>query len=224
MSEQEWNWDGAEREFERAIELNANCAVAHQGRGLLKSYRRQHDEAIESMKRALELDPLSLPFNRNTAVALEMAGRYDEALEVAKRATEMDPDYMFVHFIQGIIYTMKSMYEEAFAEFELEERSFGGKYPLLEASRATAYARSGRTRDAERILDDLRSAYSHSLLSPFCVAQVCFALGRKDEGFEWLERAYEERDRWLRLVGLLDKPSMAGGDPRLAALLKKMGL
>ena len=223
LSEQEWDWDGAEREFERAIELNANCAVAHQGRGLLKSYGRQHDEAIESMKRALELDPLSLPFNRNTAVVLEMAGRYNEALEVAKRTVEMDPDYMFVHLIQGIIYTMKLMYEEALAEFELEERVFGGRYPLLGASIATVYARSGRTQDAERILDNLKSAHPHSLLSPFCVALVCFALGRKDEGFEWLERAYEERDRWLRIVALLDKPSMAGDDPRLAALLKKIG-
>jgi len=224
MSEQEWDWDGAEREFERAIELNANCAVAHHGRGMLKSYTRQHDEAIESMKRALELDPFSLPFNRNTAIALEMAGRYDEALEVAKRTTEMDPDYMFVHFVQGIIYMMKSMYEEALAEFELEERAFKGRYPLLTASIATTYAKSGRTQDAERILDDLRSASPRALLSPFCVAQVCFALGRKDEGFEWLEKAYEERDRWLRLVALLDGPSMAGDDPRLAALLKKIGL
>ncbi len=224
LSEQEWDWDRAEREFGRAIELNANCAVAHQGRGMLRSYRRQHDGAIESMKRALELDPLSLPFNRNTAVVLEMAGRYDEALEVAKRATEMDPDYMFVHFIQGVIYTMKSMYEEALTEFELEERAFGGRYPLLDASIATVYARSGRAQDAERILDNLRSACSSSRLSPFCVAQVCFALGRKDEGFEWLERAYEQRDRWLRLVALLDGPSMAGDDPRLAALLKKIGL
>jgi serine/threonine protein kinase/tetratricopeptide (TPR) repeat protein len=224
VSEQEWDWAGAEAEFKRAIELNPNYAAAYHGLGGLMSYEGRFDEALEAMNRAIELEPLSLIINRNMVYELELAGRYDEALEAAKRAADLDPDYDFLHLFTGIIYVDKSMFDEAFAELELEERAYGGRHPLLDAWTGVAYARSGRTSDAERILEDLKSRCHEPQVQMLSIAHLCFLLDRRDEGFEWLERSYENRDGWLRFVMRLRRPYLAGDDPRLTDLLRRMGL
>ena len=223
-SEHRWDWEGAENEFKRAIELNPNCAAAHHGYGALMSYEGRFDEAVEAMNRAIELDPLSLAINRSMVFVLETAGQLDEALEAAKRAADLDPDQVFVHVLTGIIYVDKSMFDEAFAEFELEERAYGGRHPLVDAWTGVAYARSGRTNDAERILEDLKSRCREPQVQMLNIAHLCFLLDRRDEGFEWLEKSYDNHDRWLRLVIRLRRPYLAGDDPRLTDLLRRMGL
>jgi serine/threonine protein kinase/tetratricopeptide (TPR) repeat protein len=224
ISEQEWSWDDAEHEFKRAISLNPGCAVALHGYGLLMAYMGRFDEGMEAMQRALELDPLSPGINRNAAFVLEAAGRYDEALETAKRTAEMDQDYPLLHLMTGIIYLGKSMPAEALAEFELEEQAFGERTRTLEAWVACALALSGETQRAESTLESLKKAHARGQTSAVNVAQVCFVLGMMNEGFEWLAKAYDDHDRWLRLVRRFRRPYLAGDDPRLDSLLSRLGL
>jgi TolB-like protein/Tfp pilus assembly protein PilF/predicted Ser/Thr protein kinase len=224
LCEQEWDWAGAERELRRAIELNPNYADAYHGLGGLMSYVGRFDEAVAAMNRAVELDPLSLVINRNIVYELELAGRFDEALDAAKRAADLDPDYDFLHLMTGIVYVGMSMFDEALAEFELEERAYGARHPLLDAWIGVAYARSGRTSDAERILEDLKGRCREPQVQMLNIAHLCFLLDRRDEGFEWLERSYENHDGWLRHIVRLRRPYLAGDDPRLTDLLRRMGL
>jgi serine/threonine protein kinase/tetratricopeptide (TPR) repeat protein len=227
-SEHRWDWEGAENEFKRAIELNPNYAAAYHGYAALMSYQGRFDGAVEAINRAIELDPLSLVTHRHMVSVLETAGQLDEALEAAKRAADLDPDYVFLHLLTGIVYIDKSMFDEALAEFELEERveerAYGGRHPLVDAWTGVAYARSGRTNDAERILEDLKSRCREPQVHMLNIAQLCFLLDRRDEGFEWLERSYENHDGWLRYVVRLRRPYLAGDDPRLTDLLRRMGL
>ena len=172
------------------------------------------DEAIEEIKRALELDPLSLVINRNVGQVCFFARQYDDAIEALKRIIEMDPNFPYAHFFLGAAYSQKSMYEEALAEFQKESNI---------AWTAITYVRMGKRGEAQNMLEELLVQSKKEYVSPFNIAVVYFVLGENDQGFKWLEKAYEERigERLLKISPALDS---VRSDPRYKALLKKVGL
>jgi DNA-binding SARP family transcriptional activator len=152
---------------------------------------------------------------------LSVAGEYDSAIEELERTLEMDPTSVFAHLMLGNAYLRKSMYDEALTAFREEERLLGGWSPPTAAFIGVTQALSGNVHEAERTLTDLKSRRS----PPSCIALLCFVLERKDEGFDWLERAFEERDPSLRLLlPAFRMPEVVGGDPRFTSLLGKIGL
>ena len=98
----DFDFSRANKEFQRAIELNPNYATGHQqfGNNILSALGR-FDEAIAEGKRAVELDPLSLVINADLGMNYYYARRYDEAISQLRKTLEMDPGYYYAHVELG---------------------------------------------------------------------------------------------------------------------------
>jgi tetratricopeptide (TPR) repeat protein len=221
----DWDWAGAEAALKRAIELNPRYAPAHHRYAHYLVSTAGYAEALEEARRGLELEPHSVAINRTMGYLLSVAGEYDSAIEALERTLEMDPDTGFTHLMLGVAYLGKSMHEEALTAFREEERVLGGWSPLAAAWIGVTHAHSGNVDEAERALADLTESSKHRRVPPSNIALLYFALGRKDEGFDWLEKACAERDANLRMqLPVFRTPEVAGGDPRFTDLLRRMGL
>ena len=219
-----WNWEEAEGEFNRTIELNPNYAKARHWYAFHLIFMARIDEAIEEIKRAHELDPLSLVINRNMGQMLYYGRQYDKAIEALQRTLELDPDFVYAHLGLGWVYLKKKMYDEALRVL-LKERQLSAIWdPYIEAWIGVAYALMDKREEAHQILNDFLERSKQTYVPPYCPAIIYFALGEKDQGFIWLERGYEKRDKRLPFLQLDPVFESISSDPRYLALLKKMGL
>jgi len=198
----DWNWGAAEKDFKRAIEQNPNEAMAHWGYAFLLTALRRHNEAITEARRAVEVAPLDLTVRIEQ---FEMARQYANAISECKRILEIDPQFARAYSDLTTLYEESRRYSEAFASYEKYLELSGGAYDqggMRAVHRAT-------------LNDDLRMA---SLAGEYAV------LGDVDSAFEYLERAYAERDgdlTWLQADPAFDS---LRSDPRYADLLRRMGL
>src|SRR6202453_1790378 len=188
----DWDFDAAEKEFQRAIELNPGYATAHHWYAWHLSHTGREEEAIAEMRKAEDLDPLSLIINSDMAELLVLAHSYDESIRQSRKTIEMDPNFALAHNQLGQAYFQKQMYEAAIAELEKSVQLSGGS-PTCIANLARAYAASGRRSDAEKLLSDLKKRSSPSASLASQIAIIYAALGDKDQAMNWLEKGYEER-------------------------------
>ncbi len=219
----DWDFTGADKEFNRAIELNPNYPFSHHWYALYLSAMERHDEAIAEEKRAQELEPLSLIINKNVGTIFYYARKYEQAIEQYKKALELDPDFARTHFFLGLAYISNSMFEEAIAEIK-KAITFSGENTVMLALLASAIAMSGKKDEATKILKDLKKRLKRGYVPSFNLAILYMGLDEKESAFEWLEKAYQERSSWL--VSLKVEPILDGlrSDPRFTALLEKVGL
>jgi serine/threonine protein kinase/tetratricopeptide (TPR) repeat protein len=221
----DWDWQGAETDFRRAIELGPHYAPAHHRYAALLGTMGRYEEGLEEIRQAQAIEPHSVSISTIMGLLLCDVGDPDSAIEEIERALEMDPDSYLAQLTLGVALMYASRYDEAIAAFHEQNRLLGGRSPHAAAMIGIAQALSGNVDEAERALAELRETSGQQPVSSSLVALLCFALDRKDEGFDWLERAYEERDLILRqVISGLRKPEMLGEDPRFAALLERMGL
>ncbi len=220
----EWDFVSAEKEFHRAIQLNPGYATAHHWYALHLMYLARFDQALAEMKKAQELDPLSLVITRNLALVLYFARDYEQASEELKKTLEMDPSFSMTHTWLACVYLQKGMHKEAFREVQKESDIHRHLDPQVEASKGRVYARMGKEGEARKILDDLLKRAKDTYVPPILLADLHFALGEKDQGFQWLKKGYEERDSTLPEIKVEPGFDCVRSDPRFAALLKKMGL
>lgn len=218
----EWEWAGVEKEYKLALELNTNFARGHHYYAIYLRHMRRFDESLKESRKAHELDPTSAALKAAEAGTLFCAGRYDEAIEEIRRAFELDANNPIAHYWMGRIYVQNGNYEAAITEFERTISVFG-KSPELSAHLGFVYAVSGRLEAAQKVLDELESSNKH-YVPAYYRAIVCAGLGRKEQAFEWLYRAYEEHD--LNLIPLAVDPTVDSlrDDPRFTRLLELTGL
>ena len=213
---------GAEREFQRVIELQPNNATAHQwyGNGPLDSLGR-FDEAIAETRRAVELDPLSPIINTDRAYPLYYARRYDEAMAQAKKTIELDPGFFYSRQILGMILQAKGDLPGAIAEFE-KARQLSGD-PLHLALLAVAKANMGDKNIAQQTLAELAKVNPDRQGLAYDRALVYLANGNKEEALRWLEQSYADRDganlSWINVEPILEP---LHGEPRFEALVQKV--
>jgi len=219
-----WDWEAAEREYKRAIELNSNYATAHHWYAFHLIVRTRFDEAIAEIERALELDPLSLVINKDFGSLFYYARQYDRAIEALQKTLEMDPNFSEAHAYLGFVYLQKSIFEEALVELQKENELSRGRHPMVESWIGITYVQMGKRGEAQEVVDDLLKRSKEAYVSPYALAILCFALGENDQGFKWLDKAYEERDYWLSYLKIDPFLDSVRSDPRYKALLKKMGL
>ncbi len=220
----EWDWESAEKEYRRAIELNPNYPTAHHWYALFLMYLARFEEAIEEIEFARRLDALSLVINRNVALVYFSARQYDRALDAINRAFEIDPDFSMTHSTLGMIYLEKSMYDQALTEFQ-KERALSGVWDHeLENLIGMTYAKMGKRTKAREVLDGLVKRWKQEYASPFYIARLYFALKESDQGFKWLNQAYQERDSCLLEIKVDPGFDNVRSDARFWALLKKMRL
>lgn len=220
----DFDWEGAEREFKRAIKLNPSYATAYHWYAHLLSRLERHEEAIANNERAQELDPLSLVINSSLGDMLLNARQYDQALEAYQKALEMNPDFWIGHMNIPEIYVIKGMYERAIAKIQEIKSLSGGWYPELETWTGIAYVRLGKRDKAQEVLNNLIERSKKAYVPSTNLAQLYFALGENDQGFKYLEKAYEERHRDMSHLIVNPAYDRVRSDPRFKAMLKKMNL
>jgi TolB-like protein/Flp pilus assembly protein TadD len=218
----DFDFSQANREFQRAIELNPNYASAHQqyGNNTLSAIGRFND-AIAEGKRALELDPLSLVINADLGVDYYWARRYDEAIAQLRKLLEMDPGYYYAYVTLGEALEAKGAHDAAIAEYQ-KARELNDD-PLVPALLAHAYGLSGNKVEAENYLDQLKVLSKARYVGAYSFALAYLGLGNKEEALRWLEQSYQDRAGadigWIRVDSLFDP---LHGDPSFEALAEKI--
>ncbi|MGB7585999.1 MAG: protein kinase [Terriglobales bacterium] len=219
----DWQWEEAQAEFKRSLELCPAYATANHWYAEYVLTMGRHGEAMARMKKTQDLDPLWLIINAAVGWAFYNARRYDEAAEQLRRTIDLDPNYPMTYWILGILLRRTGSYELAIAEGEKGVKLSGGS-PLMRAALAHTLATAGRTSEALHILDDLTKLAQQKYVAPYFFAGIHIGLGENDRAIECLEKSYEEHSHWL--IYLHIDPSMDGlrENPRFQALLRRIGL
>lgn len=223
----DWDWAGAEREFQRAIELNPNFAQAHHWYGnLLLGPEGRHDEAIAELQRAQELDPLSLIINADTGFAYYLAGHYDLALQAYQKVLAENPNFVPVHYYLMKYYQQTGQYDLWLKEIVEDTRlaGFSGQSQYIEQ----LYAQGGFRGVMEAMAKPAglsRLASSTNFQGDPCSsADANLILGRTTSALNQLEHCY--RGAETALIYLKVDPAYANirSEPRYQALLRRIGL
>jgi eukaryotic-like serine/threonine-protein kinase len=219
----DWNWQEAQKEFARSLELNPCYPTAnHWCAEFVMTMGRQLD-AIAQMKNSQTLDPLSLIINVAIGWAYYMARRYDEALAQLLKTVELDPNYPVTHWILGVVHRTTGSYQLAITEGEKGVQLSGGS-PLMRAALAHAYGKAGKTKAARQILDELTELAKHKYVAPHFFAGIHIGLGENDQAIEYLEKSYEEHSHWLIYLHIDPSMDELRNHPRFVDLLKRVGL
>jgi serine/threonine-protein kinase len=219
----DWQWEEAEREFRRAIELNPRYASAHQWFSFLLAARGQFDAALVEGHTALELDPASVSIRRAVGWVYFYARRYAQAREHLSRAIEMNP--MAVESYRMLGSTLAFQDENAEAERIFREALTlpgSGSYSI--AMLGWLLARTGRRDEASQLLQQLEAARERGYVSPVAFAMVHIGLGNLQEALDWAERAYDERRGWVVYATVNPIFDPLREEPRFAELVRKMRL
>jgi eukaryotic-like serine/threonine-protein kinase len=226
-SSYDWDWSGAEREFERAIALNPSYTDAHNFYGVFFWEMGEPEKAIAEKKRALELDPLSLVTNTFLGAAFYSARQYDQAIEQEQKTLELDQNVATARLFLGSAYVQKLMYKEGIAEFEKMLVIFPGDTRALSLL-GHAYAVAGRKAESQKVLDQLNEVSTQKYVPAEFKARIYAGLGDKVRAFDWLEKAYEGRETAIdfRGIGIKADPAFdpLRSDPRWIDLLRRMNL
>ena len=217
----EWDWAGAEREYRRALELDRNSAITHQWYAYHLAAMGRHDEAVAEARRGLELDPLNPVGRVVLADQLLHARRYDRAIAESEKALEIDPDLDQARGILESIYTQLGRYEDAVAVRRERITRAGTNAEAAVVALEQAYAALGPLGYWRWRLAGLEQAATRGYVAPSEFAAVYAALGHNDAAFEWLERAYEERDA-MDLLNVWPGYDPLRSDPRFDDLLRRM--
>jgi TolB-like protein/Flp pilus assembly protein TadD len=219
----EWDWKAAEKQHQRALDLDPNSADALQFYAHLLSTTGRHSEALPRIKRARELEPLNLRVNALEGLFLLHAGQTDEAIAVLQKALELDANNRLANMFAARVYIEKGMFAEAVAATrKVRELSAVSSEPI--AFGAYALAKSGNVTEARAALDELFKLSVTRYVPPYNIALIYSGLGEQDKALDYLEKAYEQKD--VRMVFLkVESPwnSMRTA-PRFIALMKRMKL
>lgn len=217
----DWNWVAAENEFRRAVELNPSYAPAHQFYGLYLASLDRGDEAVAESRRALALDPLSLELNGSLGQVLARTRHTAESIRQQQKTVELDPNDWFSHLGLGMSYLQSKQYSEAIMELNQAVRLENNSDVL--GALGLAYGLAGDRSHAHKILEALERRSSNSYVPPYDLAQVYIGLGEKDNAFEWLEKARQDRGfavAWFHVTTDMDS---LRSDPRFRELLEPIG-
>jgi len=219
----DWQWQEAQGEFKRSLALNRSYPTAnHWYAEFVMTMGRQVD-AIAKMKSSQELDPLSLIISVAIGWAFYMARRYDEAIEQLLRTVELDPHYPVTYWILGLLYRITDRHDLAITAGEKGVNLSGGS-PLIRAALAHTYAISGRTNQANKVLNDLIALAKHKYVAPHFFAGIHIGLGDNERALEYLEKSFEEHSHWLIYLHIDPSMDALRGSPRFQDLLRRVGL
>ena len=220
----EWKWAAAENEFKRTLELSPNDSEAFSFYAWFLAPMGRNDEALAEARRARQADPLSSLSSFGTGAVLLFARQWDPAIEQLRRAIEVDPNYWFSHCFLGRAYEQKRKFPEAIAEFQraLEIEKDNSE---IWSALGNAYAVSGKTAEAQKVLDHLKELSAHGWVAPYNVAVIYAGLGDKDQAFALLEQAYKDRSYYMATYLATDERlDNLRSDPRFADLRRRVGL
>ena len=216
------NWDAAEKEYRRAIQLNPNYATAHHWYAELLGFQGRFDEAFAESERARQLDPLSLTIATDHGVLLYFSRQYDQAIEQFRSVLYAEPAFGRANLIIHA-FAAKRMYAEAAAELDRSRRFEEG--PWTWALEAYIHGRAGRPTDARRAVEKLEQECRRQNQNPAAMLSMAYAgMGETDKAVAWLQRAHDEH---LPIVTHLKVDPVYDSlrhDPKFQQLLQQAGL
>jgi serine/threonine protein kinase/Flp pilus assembly protein TadD len=219
----DWDWVGAEKEYQRAIELSPNYATAHHWYALHLGQMARTDEALKEIHRAFELDPLSIIINTNVAWINYFARQYDQAINQFRKTLDMDPNYAVAHMRLGESYIQKKMYQDALSELQRAVSLSPESMDVL-AELGYAYGVAGQRSEAEKVLAKLSEYAKDRYVSSYDLAVLYLGLGQKDRALDLLDKAYEERASYLAFLMGDPRVDSLRLEPRFKALMTKLKL
>jgi serine/threonine protein kinase/tetratricopeptide (TPR) repeat protein len=217
----DWDWPAAKRSLDQAITLDPDDAPTHHWYAHYWWVQGDLEKVFEYSRRAIELAPVDMLLRGHEMYFLALTGRHDQLVEACLQAAEVDSTHYLVATCRGHARLLEGRLPEAIAEFEVAaERSSGSSLSVMDLG--VAYALAGRKEDAAGAIADLneradRQGYSVSGK----VARILTVLGETEQAFEWLERAYVERDPMMLF---LTTPYFDGlrADPRFEDLVRRV--
>ena len=184
---------------------------------------RRYEARVE-IKTALELDPLSRGINARFGLVLKQDRQFDQAIRQLQKTLELYPNHPITLMFLGGVYVDKGKYEDGIPLLKRAVSLTRGKSPLVLGFLGYAYGVADKKGEAQEILDKALERRERGYFSPHCIALIYTGLGDKDKAFQWLEKAYQERDPTQYPIKVITMLRSLHSDPRWTALLKKMGL
>jgi serine/threonine protein kinase/Tfp pilus assembly protein PilF len=213
----DWDWAAADAACKRALELEPTSVDAASNAALLDLTLGRFAEGIAQSRRAIELDPLSATAYSRLAFLSYYSGRISEAEEAFRKVLELNPQRPGVHSNLGLIYLAQSKSQQALTEIQKEPDPVWRSHGL-----AMAHHTLGNKSEADSVLKEYIKQYQS--VAAVQIAEIYASRGEIDKAFEWLERAYKQRDGGLSQIKGNPRLQNLWSDPRWNAFLKKMNL
>src|SRR5258705_2817214 len=213
----DWDWDTANTCLEKAATLEPGNAAAFRARSYLARALGNLDEAVKHYEQAVRLDPLRANSHLGLGYLLYMAGRYKEGKASLEKALDLNPQAAFAHANLSEIFLAQGKPQQALAEIEKETNDWEKL-----TDQAMIYHALGREQDSNAVLAELVEKHRND--SAYQIAEVYAFRSESDKSFEWLERAYKQRDAGLPDIKVDPVFSSLRRDPRFTELLKKLRL
>jgi TolB-like protein/Tfp pilus assembly protein PilF len=217
----DYDFETVEREFERALELNPRYIFAHSWFGYCLGLMGRFEEAFTELKRAIRLDPLSSATQWALGFVYCMARRWEDAIEQLEKTLEFDGNFAWAHGVLALAYLHKSMYPAAIASAQKGAQLLPGSTALL-TTLGEVYAAAGKTEEAQTILSQLQELSKQQYLSPYLLARIDVAVGKKDDALYLLETSYETRASWMVFLKTDSQFDGLRPDPRFHDLMLRM--
>ncbi len=221
LKDYDWDFTGAERAFQRALELNPHHAITHQWYGECLASMGRHDEAIAELELARDLDPLLT--NLNTALARHgyfYARQYDRTAKLLRTTLATDSNFWIAHHFLGWLHITQDHGPDALREFQAASQLDDN--PEIIVGLGYAHALCHQTAAAQECWDALSELSKSRYLSPINFAILCIGLKDFDQAFLWLDRAYDDHAQWLSDLGVDPLFDPLRADPRFVRLLRRV--
>lgn len=216
----DWDWDGAERRFRKAIELNEQYALAHHWFANYLNAMGRQDEAMVEIARAQELEPLSIIIDRDVAWHQFFQRKYDDAIAHLLQTLVRDSTYAPARSLLARALAESGRYGEAIEQLRLAAP--GMTHGVNLSFVAYVHARSGDVRAADAAMAEVEKLRSSEYIPPYYDALVYTAAGRPRKALDALERAFREQDSTLVSLMIDPRFDRLRGEPRYQNLVKRM--
>jgi TolB-like protein/Tfp pilus assembly protein PilF len=215
----DWDWEGAAKDFQRALQLNPNLTHPRAFYAFYLLLFERIDDALAEMRKIQEVDPLTPLWPAWQGWLYLYAEQYDEAIKQTNKSLELNPNFPVAFYVQGCAYALKEMYEQA---IEIHQKA-GELSPGWKCGLARIYAMAGRSDEARQALAELEA--DHTPWDTWYIALIYVALGEKDQAFRWLEAAYGPPNHpYLPWMSCAPGFKPLRDDPRFKDLLRRMNL
>jgi TolB-like protein/DNA-binding winged helix-turn-helix (wHTH) protein/Flp pilus assembly protein TadD len=218
----DFDWEGGEKEFQRATDLNPNYPTAHHWYAIHLALMKRPQEAETEIEKASLLDPLSLVINGTRSEILYWARDPDSAIRVSLHAQELDPTFAETYVDLGRAYELKGQFREANVSFKKAVDLSKGA-PKMLMLQAHAYVLSGRKDLAAGIVERTLSS-RHGYLANSDVAAVYCAMGKTDTAMTWLERGLASHEEGMNQLAVEPLFDGCRRDPRFQSLIQQLKL